>query len=117
MNSKIINMGDYRMDDDDRRLQALFAHSPLDDNGFSERVIHKLESKTRLRRLLLAIAILAGGLIAARPAMQLAGRLVTEMQGVATGVAEVSEMISFLPAALAVSAALAGVAALRWLER
>lgn len=110
-------MGDYRMDDDDRRLQALFAHSPLDDNGFSERVVHQLERRARLRRLLLPMAVLAGGLIAARPALQLVGRLTVELQGISTTVLNLSEAISYFPAALAVAAALAGVAALRWLER
>jgi hypothetical protein len=117
LKSNIINLGDYRMDDDDRRLQALFAHPPLDDNGFSERVVRKLERRIRLRQLIVPFAALVGGVISAGPALQLINRLTSEVQVASAAMAGASANVPFVPASVLLVAALAAAAALRWLER
>ena len=64
-------MADWNKDGEDRLLESLFAAAPIGDDGFSERVVRRIRRRIWVRRLALPIAILAGAVVAARPAMQL----------------------------------------------
>lgn len=70
MNSKIINMAERRKDKDDARLEALFRSEPLADDGFSRRVVARVRRGIWVRRWTMPLAILIGGLVAAKPAAQ-----------------------------------------------
>lgn len=58
-------------DDEDRKLEALFRMAPIADDGFSERVVRRVRRRVWVRRWTLPIAAAIGGLIAARPAMDM----------------------------------------------
>ena len=80
MTSKIINMVNKLKDAEDRLLESLFRSDPIADNGFSQRVVAGIRRRIWVRRLTLPLAILIGGGIAARPALELAalaGNLLT----------------------------------------
>lgn len=83
---KIINMDKFTEDDADRKLRELFSHAPVADDGFSRRVVHRVRRDAWRRRLLMALAIVPGILIAAGPAMQLANRLATFITSQADGI-------------------------------
>jgi len=69
--SKIINMAERLKDKEDARLEALFRSAPIEDNGFSERVVSRVRRGIWIRRWTLPLAALIGALIAAKPAAQL----------------------------------------------
>lgn len=71
MTGKIIIMAERLKDQDDMKLEALFNAAPVEDDGFSERVAARVRRGIRVRRWTLPLAILIGGLIAAKPAAQL----------------------------------------------
>ena len=75
MKSRIINMGDYTMDEQDRALQQMFAAKPVADNGFSAAVMKRVRRRILLQRLVLPIAVVFGGLVAIGPLMDLAALL------------------------------------------
>lgn len=67
-------------DEEDLKLEALFHAEAIDDDGFSDRVMKQIRWQVRVRRFALPIAILIGGAIAAKPAIDLllvASRLLT----------------------------------------
>lgn len=64
-------MADWKKDAEDRLLETMFAVEPIDDDGFSERIVRRIRRGIWVRRLALPIAMLAGVAVAARPAMQL----------------------------------------------
>ena len=72
MKSRIVNLGNYRMhksmDAEDRRLAELLAAPPLADDGFSERVMQRVNRRDHVRRWLLPAAAAIGGVFAAAPA-------------------------------------------------
>lgn len=68
---KIIIMAERLKDKDDARLEALFRSAPVDDAGFSDRVVSRVRRGIWIRRWTLPLAMLIGGLIAAKPAAQL----------------------------------------------
>lgn len=61
-------MADYSQDTDDRALAQLFAGDPVPDDGFSVRVVRRIQRRQWLRRLLVPGAVAVGALIAAKPA-------------------------------------------------
>ena len=69
MTSKVINMVDRMKDAEDLALEALFASEPVEDNGFTEKVMKRVNRRLWLRRLLLPSAVVVGIAIAARPAL------------------------------------------------
>lgn len=82
MTSKIINMADRMKDNDDLKLEALFASERIADDGFSDRVVSRIRRRLWVRRWTLPIAVLVGGLIAAKPASEVLlamGRIVTAL--------------------------------------
>lgn len=75
MASKIINMVDHIKDEDDRRLEGMFATTALANDGFSERVVGKIRRRIWVRRLTLPVAAAIGGAIAVQPLSSLATML------------------------------------------
>lgn len=64
-------MAERLKDKEDARLEALFRTAPVEDNGFSERVVARVRRGIWIRRWTLPLAALIGALIAAKPATQL----------------------------------------------
>lgn len=80
MMAKIIKLADRMKDEDDLKLEALFRSEAVDDDGFSDRVMKRIRWQMRVRRYAVPVAILVGGVIAAKPAVDLllvASRLIT----------------------------------------
>jgi len=67
LKSVIINMVDRMKDSTDLKLESLFASTSLADDGFSVTIEKQIRRQLWLRRLTLPIAVLIGGLIAAKP--------------------------------------------------
>lgn len=64
-------MAERLKDEEDRKLEALFASEPIADNGFSARVVARVRRQIWVRRLSLPIAFVIGAAISAQPLMQL----------------------------------------------
>lgn len=64
-------MAERLKDKEDAKLEALFRTEPVADDGFSDRVVSRVRRGIWIRRWTMPIAILLGGLIAAKPAAQL----------------------------------------------
>lgn len=82
MVTKIIKLADRMKDEDDLKLEALFRSEAVNDDGFSERVMQRIRWRMRVRRYALPLAMLIGGTIAAKPAMDLlmvASRLIAAL--------------------------------------
>jgi hypothetical protein len=60
-------MAERIKDAEDRLLESMLASPPLADNGFSVRVVRKVNRRLWLRRLTLPIAAIVGGAIAFKP--------------------------------------------------
>ncbi|MEX0975671.1 MAG: hypothetical protein WDZ50_01070 [Woeseia sp.] len=58
-------------DKEDLKLEALFHSAAIDDAGFSDRIVRRIRWQIRVRRYSLPVAMLIGGLIAAKPAIDL----------------------------------------------
>jgi hypothetical protein len=67
-------MADKIKDAEDRLLESLFESPSLADDGFSVRIVRKINRQLWLRRLTLPVAAIIGGVIAFKP---LAGLVVT----------------------------------------
>ena len=110
MKSKIINMAEHRMDDEDRRLQDMFRSDPMPDNGFSDRVVRRVRRRLWMRRLLVPVATAAGGLVAVGPASQLLSSLLAQVGSLAAMPASFSWNIeSLAPGTLLLAAVLVAV--------
>ncbi len=71
MTSKIINMAERLKDDVDRKLEALFRSEPVQDDGFSARVVSRVRRQMWVQRLSLPAAFVIGAIFAAKPFVQL----------------------------------------------
>ena len=71
MTSKIINMVERMKDDQDRALEALLRSRPIDDGGFTARVMGRIRRRELVRRLALPVAVALGLLLALPPALRL----------------------------------------------
>jgi hypothetical protein len=69
--SKIINMAEKLKDAEDRLLESMFAAKPIEDDGFSKRVVTHIRRRLWIRRLALPVAMAVGGAIAVKPASEL----------------------------------------------
>ncbi len=63
-------MAEKIRDAEDRLLESMFRSEPIDDDGFSDRIITRIRRRIWLRRLALPIAMLAGAAIAIKPLLQ-----------------------------------------------
>ena len=59
------------MDAEDRLLESMFKAEPIDDDGFSDRVVGRIRRRIWVRRLALPVAMFIGVAIAIKPASQL----------------------------------------------
>jgi hypothetical protein len=64
-------MAEKLKDAEDRLLESMFAAEPIADDGFSQRIVTHIRRRVWVRRLALPVAMLVGGLVAFKPAMQL----------------------------------------------
>lgn len=112
MQSKIINLGDYRMDHEDRVLRDMLAHPPLADDGFSDRVVRRIRRRSLLERWLLPGAAVAGGVIAVKPASGLLAALAGRVAGFGDGLGALASPPVLLPGGVLSALALVGFAAL-----
>jgi hypothetical protein len=71
LTSKIINMAEKLKDAEDRLLESMFRSEPVADEGFSRRVVSRIQRRLWIQRLALPVAMLVGGAIAIKPATQL----------------------------------------------
>jgi hypothetical protein len=65
-------MAEKLKDAEDRLLESMFKAEPIDDDGFSRRIVTRIRHRIWLRRLALPVAMLVGGAIAIKPASELA---------------------------------------------
>ena len=72
---KIINMADRLKDEQDMLLESLFRSEPVQDDGFTVRVVSRVRRQMWVRRVSLPLAIAIGALISARPIVQLVNAL------------------------------------------
>jgi hypothetical protein len=63
-------MAEKIRDNEDRLLESMFRSEPINDDGFSDRIITRIRRRIWLRRLALPIAMLAGAAIAIKPLLQ-----------------------------------------------
>lgn len=71
MTSKIINMAEKMKDAEDRLLESMFSAQVIADDGFSRRVVARIRRRLWVQRLALPIALIVGGAVALKPALQL----------------------------------------------
>jgi hypothetical protein len=64
-------MAEKLKDAEDRLLESMFKAEPIDDDGFSERIVTRIRRRMWLRRLALPVAMIVGGAIAIKPATEL----------------------------------------------
>lgn len=74
-------MADRIKDAEDRALEALFASAPIDDDGFSARIVSRVRRRVWVRRLALPTAAILGGAIALKPVVAVVTGL-TQLAGV-----------------------------------
>ena len=77
MRSKIINMAERISDAEDRLLESMFRSEPLEDGGFSKKVIARIRRRRLISSLALPVATLLGGAIAFQPVVELARAMPT----------------------------------------
>ena len=65
-------MAERLKDSEDLQLEALFSSEPVQDDGFSARIMFRVQRRMWVRRLSLPVAIAIGAVIAAKPLLQLA---------------------------------------------
>ena len=68
-------MADRLKDDTDLKLESLLRSQPVQDDGFSVKVVSRVRRRIWVRRLALPVAITVGTLIAAKPLLQLASAI------------------------------------------
>lgn len=64
-------MADKIKDNEDKILESMFRSDPVADNGFSARVMTRLNRRIWIRRLALPTAFVVGGVVALKPLSQL----------------------------------------------
>ncbi len=64
-------MAERLKDEEDLKLEALFRSEPVQDDGFSARVVSRVQRQMWVQRLSLPAAIVIGAIFAAKPFFQL----------------------------------------------
>ena len=86
-------MAEKLKDEADRRLESLFGSEPVVDDGFSVTVMQRVRRQVWIRRFSLPIALVIGGMFAAKPLLQLISALPEILAVVPKGVAGI-ELLS-----------------------
>ena len=111
-------MNDPLPEDADKRLEMLFrpAAAPIDDAGFTDQVMARIARRAWRRRLVLGLAGLAGGAMAAQPLWYLAGTLSQQLTVLGGRWAEFAWILQS-PLALAAGLLIVvGPGLMQWLE-
>jgi hypothetical protein len=58
-------------DAQDLKLEALFASSPIADDGFSARIEKRIRRRSLVRQFAMPVAVLLGGIVALKPMIEL----------------------------------------------
>jgi len=92
---------------DDEALRALFFAPPIEDAGFSHRVVARLRRQLWVRRLAVPLAALLGLAIAFRPALQLIEALPQQFAALSAGLTDAapSQYASWMVASLVITMA------------
>jgi hypothetical protein len=96
-------MAEKIRDAEDQLLESMFRSEPIEDAGFSDRIIGRIRRGIWLRRLSLPVAMLIGGAIAIKPLLQLgsvAANLSKSIPAISIGVPDT--MLAQLPIALSI---------------
>jgi hypothetical protein len=64
-------MAEKLKDAEDRLLESMFRSDPIEDGGFSRRVVMRIRRRLWVQRLALPVAIFIGAAVAIKPATQL----------------------------------------------
>ncbi len=64
-------MVDRLKDNEDKKLESLFASEAVPDDGFSATVMTRLKRRLWIRRLMLPVALVVGAAVALKPLSQL----------------------------------------------
>ena len=111
-------MADKIKDAQDRMLDSMFASDPIADNGFSNRVVRRIQRRLWLRRLSMPIAIVLGLALAFQPAMDLLQALAGLLDTIPTHI--ISVPVGWIPklqnVVLAGMLVVTGIFGLRMLE-
>jgi hypothetical protein len=78
-------MAEKIRDEVDLLLETLFASTPIEDNGFSDRVVGRVRRKQRFRSVCVSVALVLGSLIALQPAIALLTMLYQLLFDTSTG--------------------------------
>ena len=97
-------MAEKIKDAEDRLLESMFGSEAIEDAGFSDRVVRRIQRQIWLRRLALPVAMLIGSAIAIKPLLQL-GSVVSALSDVLPGnaIALPETMITQVPTIVAVA--------------
>jgi len=100
--SKIINMAEKIKDAEDRLLESMFRSEPIEDAGFSNRIVARIRRGIWIRRLALPVAMLVGAAIVIKPLLQL-GSVVSTLSNSFPGlsIAVPETMVAQLPIMIA----------------
>lgn len=71
MTLKIINMAEKQQDAEDRLLESMFRSEEINDDGFSDCTLRRINRQVWVRRLALPVAMVVGASIAVRPVLEL----------------------------------------------
>ena len=85
-------MAERLKDSEDLKLEALFRSEPLEDDGFSSRVVTRVRRRIWVQRLSLPIAFVIGGAIAAKPFLQLVTLVRTVTAQIPQGLTSFSDL-------------------------
>ena len=94
-------MAEKIRDAQDQLLESMFQSEPIEDAGFSDRIVGRIRRGIWVRRLSLPVAMLLGGAFAIKPLMQLgsvAATVSNSIPGLSVGIPDT--MLAQLPIAL-----------------
>lgn len=106
-------------DNEDIKLESLFASTIIADNGFSDRLVKRVRRQMWIRRLALPVAFVVGGAIAIKPLAGLISALVSLVSAIPARVDVESSLIpaSMMPSGSTIVLAVMAVFAIAMIGR
>ena len=89
---KIINMADRLKDNEDRILEAMFSSDPVNDDGFSVKVISRVRRRMWVQRFSLPTAMVIGAIFAAKPLVKFAEFIPKIMDVIPQGIGKLIDL-------------------------